>query len=68
MTGGMAGSLFLRAFERSERIYVAMLSRGYDGEVRSLDLAPLTAGSRLALAAGLGLLGLLLASALLLWS
>ncbi len=68
VTGGMAGSLFLRAFERSERIYVAMLSRGYDGEVRSLDLAPLTAGSRLALAAGLALLGLLLASALFLWS
>jgi cobalt/nickel transport system permease protein len=68
VTGGMAGSLFLRAFERSDRIYVAMLSRGYDGEVRSLALAPLTGGSRLALVFGLGLLGLLLGSALLLWS
>jgi cobalt/nickel transport system permease protein len=68
VTGGMAGNLFLRAFERSDRIYVAMLSRGYDGEVRSLAPAPLTAGSRLALVFGLGLLGFLLGSALLLWS
>jgi cobalt/nickel transport system permease protein len=68
VTGGMAGSLFLRAFERSERIYVAMLSRGYDGEVRSLALAPLSPDSRLVLAAGLTLLGVLLGSALLLWS
>jgi cobalt/nickel transport system permease protein len=36
VTGGMAGSLFLRSIERSERIYDAMLARGYDGEVRSL--------------------------------
>jgi cobalt/nickel transport system permease protein len=32
----MAGSLFLRSIERSERIYDAMVARGYDGEVRSL--------------------------------
>ena len=32
----MVGSLFLRSIERSERIYDAMLARGYDGEVRSL--------------------------------
>jgi cobalt/nickel transport system permease protein len=32
----MVGSLFLRTIERSERIYDAMLARGYDGEVRSL--------------------------------
>lgn len=38
VTGGMAGSLFLRSVERSERIYGAMLARGYDGEVRSLQL------------------------------
>ncbi len=36
VTGGMAGNLFLRSIERSERIYDAMLARGYDGEVRSL--------------------------------
>jgi cobalt/nickel transport system permease protein len=36
VTGAMAGSLFLRSIERSERIYDAMVARGYDGEVRSL--------------------------------
>lgn len=34
--GGMAGNLFLRSLERSERIHIAMLSRGYDGEIRSI--------------------------------
>lgn len=34
--GGMIGSLFIRSYERSERIYVAMLSRGLAGEVRTL--------------------------------
>ena len=37
VTGRMAGTLLLRAFERSERTYIAMLSRGYDGELRALD-------------------------------
>jgi cobalt/nickel transport system permease protein len=60
LTGGMAGNLFLRAFERSDRIYVAMLSRGYDGEVRTLPLPALTGLNRLILAAGLFFLGLLL--------
>lgn len=32
VTGNMAGSLFLRSIERSERVYAAMLSRGYTGE------------------------------------
>jgi cobalt/nickel transport system permease protein len=36
VTGGMVGSLFLRSIERSERIYDAMLARGYDGESRAL--------------------------------
>ena len=36
VAGGMVGSLFLRSIERSERIYAAMLARGYDGEARAL--------------------------------
>jgi cobalt/nickel transport system permease protein len=36
VAGGMAGSLFIRSYERSERIYSAMLARGYDGDVRTL--------------------------------
>ncbi|NLE77770.1 MAG: cobalt ECF transporter T component CbiQ [Chloroflexi bacterium] len=34
--GWMVGSLFIRSYERSERIYVAMLSRGFTGEEQSL--------------------------------
>jgi len=35
VTGSMVGSLFLRSLDRSERVYGAMVSRGYDGEMRS---------------------------------
>ncbi|HET6429240.1 MAG TPA: cobalt ECF transporter T component CbiQ [Phycisphaerae bacterium] len=34
--GGIVGSLFLRSVERSERIYLAMQTRGYRGEPHSL--------------------------------
>ena len=34
--GHMVGSLFLRSYERSERVYAAMQARGYDGELRLL--------------------------------
>lgn len=37
--GHMVGSLFLRSFERSERVYAAMQARGYDGELRFLARA-----------------------------
>lgn len=59
VTGGMAGNLFLRSFDRAERIYAAMAARGYDGEVRALPLPPLALGQRLALGGGLGVLGML---------
>ncbi len=36
VAGAMVGSLFLRSLERSERVHAAMLSRGYDGEMRIL--------------------------------
>ena len=67
LTGGMAGNLFLRAFERSDRIYVAMLSRGYDGEVRSVPLPPMNTVIWAELLAGLALLGLLLFFGILFW-
>ena len=35
--GKVVGLLLLRGFDRSERVYNAMLSRGYDGEIRALD-------------------------------
>jgi cobalt/nickel transport system permease protein len=37
VAGAMVGSLFLRALDRSERIYSAMLSRGYDGHMRTMQ-------------------------------
>lgn len=35
-----AGALFLRSYERGERVYLAMLARGYDGAVPELVLGP----------------------------
>jgi cobalt/nickel transport system permease protein len=49
VTGAMAGTLFLRGYERSERIYNAMLSRGYDGNIRSFPAQPLSWTERLML-------------------
>jgi cobalt/nickel transport system permease protein len=37
VTGAMAGQLFLRSYERSDRIYHAMLARGYTGHLRTLN-------------------------------
>ena len=34
---GCIGILFLRAFERGERVHAAMLARGWDGTIRTLD-------------------------------
>jgi len=41
--GNMVGSLFLRSYERSERVFDAMTARGYDGELRGFTAATLTA-------------------------
>ena len=35
--GNMIGTLFIRSYERSERVYAAMLARGFDGQSRTLD-------------------------------
>jgi cobalt/nickel transport system permease protein len=34
---GLIGVLFLRAFERGERVHDAMVARGWDGTIRTLD-------------------------------
>ncbi len=47
----MVGSLFLRALERSERVYAAMLSRGYDGHMRTTESFKMKGLDWLALAA-----------------
>jgi cobalt/nickel transport system permease protein len=36
IAGHMAGQLFLRSYERSDRIYNAMLSRGYKGQLMTI--------------------------------
>jgi cobalt/nickel transport system permease protein len=37
IAGNMAGQLFLRSYERSDRIYNAMVSRGYSGHLYTLN-------------------------------
>ena len=41
VTGGMVGNLLLRGFDRADRVYAAMLARGYDGTPSSVALPPL---------------------------
>jgi cobalt/nickel transport system permease protein len=36
--GNMIGTLFLRSFARGERVYMAMLSRGYNGSMPGISL------------------------------
>lgn len=55
--GNMVGSLFLRSFERSERIHAAMQARGYDGTIRFADERTLIRADWLLLTGALTLLG-----------
>ena len=57
--GNMVGSLFLRSYERAERIYDAMISRGYDGELKSLAVTSLRHADYAALGIAFGLLSAL---------
>jgi cobalt/nickel transport system permease protein len=68
VTGGMVGNLFMRSFDRSDRIYVSMLSRGYDGEVRNLPQPAAPRWTWTVLAAGLLVLGMITVIALLGWT
>jgi cobalt/nickel transport system permease protein len=58
-TGRMVGNLFLRSYDRSERVYQAMVSRGYRGELKQLDTPSITphdiAAGAIPLLVGLGL-------------
>lgn len=42
IAGSMVGQLMLRSFERSERVYAAMLARGYRGEMHTMNPHVLT--------------------------
>jgi cobalt/nickel transport system permease protein len=35
--GSMIGTLFIRSYERGERVYAAMTARGFDGQTRTLE-------------------------------
>jgi cobalt/nickel transport system permease protein len=56
----MVGSLFLRSYERSERIYAAMQARGFEGTFRHMELRPIQRAEFVALAIGLASLVALL--------
>ena len=58
VAGAMVGSLFLRSYERSERIYSAMQARGFEGEFRHMHSRAL----RPAEAATIGLVLLVLSA------
>ncbi len=53
VAGNMAGQLFLRSYERSDRIYQAMLARGYTGHLRTMRAHHMHAKDWLALSIGL---------------
>ncbi|MGD2174271.1 MAG: cobalt ECF transporter T component CbiQ [Candidatus Brocadiaceae bacterium] len=59
-TGSMVGMLFVRSFDRTDRVYHAMLARGYQGEVRTLDDFRLRAADVLKGSAAVGVAGVLL--------
>jgi cobalt/nickel transport system permease protein len=63
--GGIVGSLFLRTYDRGERVYTAMLARGYDGNFRTLSERPLRPGAAAALGLFLALVLGVLGAALL---
>lgn len=51
--GGSVGRLLLRALDRAERVYLAMLARGYDGEIRLLARMQMRPADGLVLVVGL---------------
>lgn len=45
VAGGMAGALFIRTYDRAERIHMTMLARGFDGDFRQRAPVPLSRAS-----------------------
>lgn len=42
--GGMIGLLFIRTYERAERVYQSMGGRGFDGDIRTMQRLAFTTG------------------------
>jgi cobalt/nickel transport system permease protein len=59
---GVLGVLFLRSLDQSERVYAAMRSRGFSGELPSLDRERMRAGDWVFLAAVAGYVGAAMAA------
>lgn len=56
--GRMIGTLFLHSYERAERVYQAMIARGYDPGIRPRQAQPLSSGDLAVLiAVPVGVLG-----------
>jgi cobalt/nickel transport system permease protein len=60
--GRLAGALMLRTYNRAERIYLAMLSRGFDGEFRTISIQRMTFADIALLCGFVGLLVFILAA------
>ena len=67
VTGGMAGSLFIRTLDRGERIYLAMLARGYDGRVRLATTEPVSKALLTGTVFALAAFGAIAVSAQVIW-
>jgi cobalt/nickel transport system permease protein len=67
VTGAMVGSLFIRAYERSERVYAAMLARGFDGTPHGAALARPAAAQLSTFALALAAMGLFV-TAVIFWA
>jgi cobalt/nickel transport system permease protein len=65
VTGGMAGSLFLRSLERSDRVYAAMVSRGYSGNLPSVGMYPIDKRGKTILLLGIFIFSIILVLGLL---
>ena len=56
VVGNMVGALFIRSYERSERVYLAMQARGYSGHIAHVHERPLSSAAWLCLVLGIALL------------
>jgi cobalt/nickel transport system permease protein len=67
VAGSMVGQLFLRSYERSERVYEAMLARGYQGQLLTMNPHVMKRGDWLAGSSALLLLAVIQLVARLSW-
>ncbi len=65
--GNMAGILFIRTYERAERIYAAMAVRGFTGRMRSINILKFSFTDFLFLIVTFVLLGLARLNGFMLW-